>query len=221
MIAELKSIFKSYGNREVLKDVSLQIRKGDSIAVTGPSGSGKTTLLNILGTLDSPDKGEFLFCGQKLNDVKQTEMARIRNEQIGFVFQMHYLLPQCTLLENILIPAIPLHDKLKKAEAKKRAITLIERTGLSAQMNQLPGELSGGECQRAAFVRALVNRPSLLLADEPTGSLDAENANILGQLLLELNDESGTALLVVTHSEMLAAKMKKRYLLQNGCLIQS
>lgn len=219
MILEINNVYKSYGNRVILKNISLQINSGETIAITGPSGSGKTSLLNLIGALDKPDKGEIIFNNQNLNLLSGNQIADFRNTQIGFIFQMHYLLPQCSLIENVLIPTLALKNKNEKSEKYKKAEELIERAGLLSQINQSPGELSGGECQRAAFVRALINNPKLILADEPTGSLDQESAEKLGTLLLELNKESKTTLLVVTHSSTLAEKMGRTLQLKNGELI--
>ncbi len=220
MFLELKLISKSYDKRDVLKNISLQVAEGDSVAITGASGSGKTTLLNIIGGMDFAETGSVIFNGSALDKLSRNEMAAFRNTKIGFVFQMHYLLPQCTLLENVLIPTIPLHNKSSKNATLQRALKLIERVGLTNQINQLPTELSGGECQRAALVRALINNPKMILADEPTGSLDSDSAEVLGQLLLDLNKENNTTLIVVTHSQNLAEKMNKKYYLKNGNLIK-
>jgi lipoprotein-releasing system ATP-binding protein len=220
-ILSLHNISKSYpsGNtfRKVLDNLSLEVKKGETIAIVGPSGSGKTTLLNIIGTLDKADSGEAFFEGTDLMKMDSGELPAFRNRKIGMVFQLHHLLPQCTLWENVLIPTLPL--KSNNGEAEKRAETLLKRTGIWEQRFQKPAELSGGECQRAAVVRALINQPSLILADEPTGALDHENALMLTDLLLELNQEQGTALIVVTHSIELASKMEKTYRLLDGKLL--
>lgn len=218
----LQNISKSYSSasqlvdHKVLDQLSLEIQKGESIAIVGPSGSGKTTLLNIIGTLDKADEGSLHFEELDLMQLTAKTQPDFRNRKIGMVFQLHHLLPQCTLWENILIPTLP--QKLDDGEAEKRAEKLLKRTGIWEQRFQKPAELSGGECQRAAFVRALINQPSLILADEPTGALDEENAEKLSELLLELNKEMGTSLIVVTHSMKLAEKMDKVYRLQNGKL---
>jgi len=217
MLLELNSVSKSYGKRELLKDISLKVNRGETIAIVGPSGSGKTTLLNLIGTLDKPDSGDIILNEKQLHTLNANELAIIRNTQIGFVFQMHYLLPQCTVFENILIPTLALKKADKSLNYK--ALELLERVGLIAQKDQYPSELSGGECQRVAFVRALINNPQLILADEPTGSLDQTTANLLLDLLLELNREHNTALIVVTHSLEFANKMQKVYRLHNSNLI--
>jgi lipoprotein-releasing system ATP-binding protein len=217
----LKQISKSYPSgttfRRVLDNLSLEVKKGETIAIVGPSGSGKTTLLNIIGTLDKADSGEMFFEGTDLMKMESNEFPAFRNRKIGMVFQLHHLLPQCTLWENVLIPTLPLKPKIDEVE--KRAEVLLKQTGIWEQRFQKPAELSGGECQRAAVVRALINQPSLILADEPTGALDHENALVLTDLLLDLNREQGTALIVVTHSLELASKMDKIYKLVDGKLI--
>lgn len=218
---QLHSITKSYPSgvtpRKVLDNLSLEINKGDTVAIVGPSGSGKTTLLNIIGTLDKADGGKVLFDGADLEAMNQSQVTAFRNRKIGMVFQLHHLLPQCTLWENVLVPTLPLKTNDEKAE--QRAELLLKRTGIWEQRFQKPAELSGGECQRAAVVRALINGPSLILADEPTGALDHDNALNLIELLLELNREQGTALVVVTHSLELASKMGKVYKLTDGKLM--
>lgn len=200
----------------VLDQLSLEVSKGETIAITGPSGSGKTTLLNIIGTLDRADKGSILFEGDDLMQLTSQFRPVFRNQKIGMIFQLHHLLPQCNLWENILVPTIPM--KAKNGDVAKSAEKLLRRTGIWEQRFQKPSELSGGECQRAAVVRALINQPSLILADEPTGALDEENADRLSDLLLELNREMGTTLIVVTHSVILASKMDKIYMLHGGKL---
>ncbi len=225
MIAELRDIRKHYNKAlsarqvPVLDGISLSIGENESIAVTGPSGSGKTTLLNILGTLDMPDSGKVILNGKNVLELKEDELAGLRNRFIGFVFQLHYLLPQLSLVENVMLPLLPLKDKAAYRQGYERALVLIERTGLKDLINQKPSGLSVGECQRAAVVRALVNRPRLLLADEPTGSLDAETAARLGELLSELRKEEHISLVVVTHSPQLAGMMDKVYRLGSGKLL--
>ena len=224
MLAELQNISKSYRDQNsdsgnlILDQVSLTIEENDLLAVVGPSGSGKSTLLNILGTLDHPSSGRAVINGALINELGEKELAKIRNRLIGFVFQQHHLLPQLTLIENVLLPILPIKEKSTKQEATERAFGLIERVGLKSQMHRRPAHLSVGECQRAAVVRALVNQPKLLLADEPTGSLDATHARELGQLLVELNHEYHLAVVVVTHSMELASRMDKVYQLTSGKL---
>ncbi len=227
MIVRLENIRKHFEipgrelKREVIKDISLTINTGDSIAVVGPSGSGKTTLLNIIGTLDKPSGGQVFFDDQEIQKLDGKKIAGIRNRDIGFIFQMHYLLPQLTLLENILVPVIPNNNKSEKKAALSRAMELLGKVGLGDHMKQFPGQLSGGECQRAAVVRALINQPGLILADEPTGSLDQEASEQLGDLLVGINKEFGVSLVAVTHSIQLAKMMDIDYRLENGKLIKN
>ena len=226
MLAELQQITKYYeqpgtSNRNlVLDDISLQIADNERIAIVGPSGSGKSTLLNILGTLDKPTSGKVLLDGSPIDKMNENQLAEIRNSFIGFVFQMHHLLPQLTLLENVMLPLLPQKEKNIRKPAAKRALQLLERVGLSSLLHYYPSQLSVGECQRTAVVRALINQPKLLLADEPTGSLDAANASQLAELLTELNREQNVALVLVTHSLELASKMDKIYRLQAGKLVK-
>ena len=204
---------------EILKDINLQVAPGESLAIVGPSGSGKSTLLNIIGTLDRPSEGKVLLSGEDLSKLGETQLAAVRNRQIGFIFQAHHLLPHCTVLENVLVPTLP-NKYRSKEEAVQKARKLLEHVGLGNRLEHRPGQLSGGERQRVAVVRALINSPKLLLADEPTGSLDAASALSLGQLLLELNREQNLALIVVTHSPDLAQKMGTVLELKQGRLGQ-
>lgn len=225
MLAELQHITKFYEQAGssvrnlVLQDISLQISHNERIAIVGPSGSGKSTLLNILGSLDYPSSGKVLLEGTAIDQMSENRLAEIRNTYLGFVFQMHHLLPQLTLLENVMLPLLPLKDKKNLKSASDHAIQLIERVGLSDHIHQYPSQLSVGECQRTAVVRALINKPKLLLADEPTGSLDAANAEKLAILLTELNIEQNVAMVIVTHSMELALKMDKIYQLREGKLV--
>lgn len=218
MLLELTSVRKSYSSPpvEVLRDIHFQLADGEAVAIVGPSGSGKSTLLNILGALDRPTQGRALFDGRDLSALTEPELAAIRNQQIGFVFQLHHLLPQCSVLENVLLPTLA--AATPDPAAPERAAQLLERVGLQHRLEHRPGQLSGGECQRVAVARALINRPRLLLADEPTGALDHANAVSLGQLLIELNKEQGVALVVVTHSLELAARLPRRLELRDGAL---
>lgn len=223
MIAELKNVSKSYKNassekREVLKGISFGINQGDTIAIVGPSGSGKSTMLNLLGALDLPDEGNVSIDSEQLSNLTADELALKRNKQIGFIFQQHHLLPQLSLLENVLVPVMLEKNKQKKAKAQKKAFELIELVGLSDKVHQKPGELSVGECQRGAVVRALINSPKLLLADEPTGSLDEANAEKLVDLLVDMSKKENIALVMVTHSSEMAAKLDKQYKLTSGLL---
>jgi lipoprotein-releasing system ATP-binding protein len=202
----------------VLDGVDLDLKAGEAVAVIGPSGSGKSTLLNIAGTLDEPSSGTVVLDGRDITRVSETERARIRSRAIGFVFQFHHLLPQCSVIENVLLPTLANKDA---AQPLERAAHLLERVGLSERSHHLPGRLSGGERQRAAVVRALINRPRLLLADEPTGSLNREAADELTELLIELNREEGMALVVVTHSAAVADRMDRVLELREGVLAPS
>jgi lipoprotein-releasing system ATP-binding protein len=204
----------------VLKHLSLQVEEGESMAILGPSGSGKTTFLNMVGGLDYPDEGSVKFRGVDITGYSDPEMDRYRNREIGFVFQFHHLLPQCTLLENVLVPTLVHTDRTERAGKLKRAEALMKRVGIWEFRDKLPGKLSGGECQRAAVVRAMINAPSLLLADEPTGALDRENVELMANLLLELNREDGLTLVVVTHSADLASRLGRTLELRNGKLEQ-
>ena len=224
MLCQISHITKSYEtpNREktipVLNDISLCINAGESVAIIGPSGSGKTTLLNITATLDRQYTGTVYIDKQDVSKLSENDLALLRNTKIGIVFQQHYLLPQCTLIENVLIPTLAWPKQGNKADAIKRAHSLIERVGLSKRIHHKPNRLSGGECQRVAVIRALINRPAILCADEPTGSLDRASAQSLGKLLVELNREERLALIVVTHSQDLSSYMDQCFLLSEGRL---
>src|SRR5687767_3272390 len=204
---------------EILRGVNLELARGESLAIVGPSGSGKSTLLNIIGTLDRPNSGTVVLSGRNLSSLSDDELAAVRNEKIGFVFQSHYLLPQCSVLENVLVPTVPQKGRRNDQQVVERAKQLLARVGLGERTNHRPGQLSGGERQRVAVVRALINGPELLLADEPTGALDATSAAELARLLLELNRQDGVALVVVTHALDLARQMHRVYELRRGELI--
>ena len=201
----------------ILDGISLEVQPGESLAIVGPSGSGKSTLLNIIGTLDHPSSGEVLLDGRNLAQLDEKATAEVRNRQIGFIFQAHHLLPQCTVLENVLIPTLAENSSVQKA-FEERARQLLERVGLKARLDHRPGELSGGERQRVAVVRALIMKPQLLLADEPTGALDRHSAESLAGLLIELNREEQVTLIVVTHALDLARRMQRMFTLNNGRL---
>lgn len=213
MLLRIENIHKSFGTagtpaeRKVLSGLSLRVERGESIAITGPSGSGKTTLLNLIAALDLPDQGLIEFDGHNLASFSAKELDRYRNRSIGQVFQLHHLLPQCTLLENVLIPTLVNKDPSRRPVFRKRAEELVRRMDLWEMRNQLPGQLSGGECQRTAVARALINDPDLLLADEPTGALDQANALNLMDLLSEINKTDGKTIILVTHSPELAGRM--------------
>lgn len=218
---KLNNVFKSYSNnnrenRDVLSNLNLEIEKGDTIAIVGPSGSGKSTLLNLLGLMDKPSSGEVFYEGKSINSYSRQEELHYRNTQIGFVFQLHHLLPQCNILENILIPTLPQKAKSKTIDSDLEE--LMTKLGIWDLRFQKPAELSVGECQRAAIARAMINKPSIILADEPTGSLDEKNAFHLGELLTELNVNQGITIVVVTHSMKFAKLMNKVYSLENGKL---
>ena len=203
----------------VLSDVSLELARGESLAIIGPSGSGKSTLLNIIGTLDCATSGQVFLDGQDLSRLDELQLATVRNRQIGFIFQSHHLLPQCSVLENVLVPTLASKDASVRNGASARAQKLLERVGLGPRLSHRPGQLSGGERQRVAVVRALINQPKLLLADEPTGALDRASALNLAQLLVELNREENVTLIVVTHALDLAHKMGKVRELCDGKLV--
>ena len=200
----------------VLRDCSLQMDKGQNLAVLGPSGSGKSTLLQIIGTLDRPTSGHVTLNDQDPFTLDEPALASFRNQEIGFVFQDHHLLPQCSALENVLLPTLAGHGT--KAEDIQWAKSLLHRVGLAERLDHLPAELSGGERQRVAVARAVVRRPTLLLADEPTGNLDRETARGVGRLLLELQEQESMMLIVVTHSLELAGTLDRRMRLDDGQL---
>lgn len=198
------------GRGKVLDNFSIEILEGDSLAITGPSGSGKTTLMNIIGSLDKPDSGDIIFKDKSLLSLTPDECAVYRNTNIGFVFQQHLLMPHLTIKENIMLPLFASKiDEESYKQKQEYAFSLMKRTGIESLANKYPNVVSGGEAQRVSLVRALINRPSLLLADEPTGSLDAKNADILGNLLVELNEELHLTIITATHSDALAEKMKR------------
>ena len=224
------------GPRRVLVDVSFELAAGSALAIMGPSGTGKSTLLNIIGTLDRPTSGTVEIFGADPFKLRERELASFRNTTVGFIFQAHHLLPQCSILENVLLPSLiapqaqwdgplrPSNPLVTGAEARTteaprpRALRLIERVGLTPRMHARPAQLSGGERQRAAVVRSLINAPRVVLADEPTGSLDRASAEGVGALLSELRREENVALIVVTHSESLAQRMDKTMVLKDGTL---
>ena len=218
---QLQNITKGYGEpgthsyRPVLQNLNLEIGKGERIAIVGPSGSGKTTLLNLIGALDQPESGKILFEGTEISEYDKKQLAAFRNKNLGFVFQLHHLMPQLTLWENVLLPLLASGQKITE-EQKSRAEHLIRKVGIWEQRNQKPAEMSGGECQRTAVVRALINKPGLILADEPTGALDQDNATALTELLIQLSKEEDITLVTVTHSAEMAEEMEKKYLLKNG-----
>jgi len=226
-LVRLAGVTKAYAGIDaaaetvVLRGVDLEIQAGDAIAILGPSGSGKTTLLNILGTLEPPSSGTVTWEGQDVFGLSPDELAAFRNRKIGFVFQHHHLLPQCTAFENVLVPTLAGQTPggaQGRTAIEARAKALLEQVGLGARLSHRPAQLSGGERQRVAVVRALINRPRLLLADEPTGSLDEEAADSLGELLLQLNEKEGVALVLVTHSRRLGDRMDRILEIHRGAL---
>lgn len=222
IVADLSKTFAAPAGRDagpnVLDGVNFRLNAGEAAAVMGPSGCGKSTFLNLIGTLDRPSRGSIRFDGQDLGKLNDRELAAFRNREIGFVFQEHHLLPQCNVLENVLIPTLAPGNKLKPAQAREKAERLLERVGLADRLTHRPAELSGGERQRVAVVRALINGPRLILADEPTGSLDEAAAANLAALLAELNREAGVAQIVVTHAHAIASQIGPIYELRGGKL---
>jgi lipoprotein-releasing system ATP-binding protein len=208
----------AHGPLVVLEGVTLRVQPGEALAIMGPSGSGKSSLLNIVGTLDRPTSGRVRVGTVDPFALGQRDLAAFRNQQVGFVFQEHHLLPQCTVLENVLLPTIPLGAAAESALS--RAKMLLGRVGLAARADHTPAELSGGERQRAALARALINRPSILLADEPTGNLDRHTADTIAQLLLELQADERFILIVVTHSDRLADMLPRTYELRDAQLVE-
>ena len=212
----LRNITKSFGTLQVLKGIDLQIEKGEVVSIVGPSGAGKTTLLQIMGTLDTPDTGSVLIGDTDVTQLSQKEMARFRNQHLGFVFQFHQLLPEFTALENVMIPALIANRSQK--ETKERAKELLDFLGLSDRAEHKPNELSGGEKQRVAVARTLMNKPSVILADEPSGSLDSKNKAELHQLFFDLRDQLGQTFVIVTHDEALAVLTDRTIHLKDGMI---
>ena len=220
---EVSRVSKSYespaGPVAVLRDLDLSVSAGERIAIVGPSGSGKTTLLNLLGALDQPSAGTITIDGVPIGGMKPEAAARFRNRSIGFIFQLHYLLPQCTILENVLVPRLAGGWDEDVESVRARAESLLEQVGLQDRMRHRPWQLSGGEQLRAAIARSLINQPKIILADEPTGSLDPATGERIGDLLLHTNEITRVALVVVTHNPALAQRMQKTYRLEAGRLV--
>jgi lipoprotein-releasing system ATP-binding protein len=214
-----RKIIKSFGELQVLNGIDLTVQRGEIVAIVGPSGAGKTTLLQILGTLDKPGSGEVMYENFNVNKLKDKELASFRNKNIGFVFQFHQLLPEFTALENVMIPA--LIGKMKQQEAAKRAKEILAFLGLQERMEHKPSELSGGEKQRVAVARALVNRPAVIFGDEPSGSLDTQNKEELHQLFFDLRKEFNQTFIIVTHDESLAKVTDRIIPMRDGRIIKS
>jgi lipoprotein-releasing system ATP-binding protein len=220
VILECKKLKKRYQGEldvEVLKGVDLAITAGERVAIMGVSGSGKSTLMHLLGGLDKPTSGEVILDGVNFNSVNSTKLAQLRNQSLGFIYQSHHLLGEFTVLENVAMPLLIADLSVK--EAKQRATALLERVGLEHRIEHKPGELSGGERQRASIARALINKPKVILADEPTGNLDSKTADSVYQLMLELNHELNISFLVVTHDHELAARMGKVLHMEDGLIV--
>lgn len=215
---EIKNLTKRFGNIQVLKGIDLKVEKGEVISIVGPSGAGKTTLLQLIGTLDNPDNGNIFFNGEDLCKMNGKKLATFRNQHIGFVFQFHQLLPEFTALENVTIPALIAGRNRKEAE--KEALELLEMMGLSERVNHKPSELSGGENQRVAVARALINHPDVVLADEPSGSLDSKNKEELHKLFFDLRDKFGQTFIIITHDEGLASFTDRTIRMVDGVIEQ-
>ena len=214
---EIKGVTKSFGSLQVLKGIDLRIEKGEVVSIVGPSGAGKTTLLQILGTLDKPDNGSVVVDGIETSTLSTNKLSEFRNKHLGFVFQFHQLLPEFTAIENIMIPAYI--AGMKNKEARSRAEELLEFMGLSNRANHKPNELSGGEKQRVAVARALMNNPAVILADEPSGSLDSKNKEELHKLFFDLRDKFGQTFVIVTHDETLATLTDRTIHLKDGRIV--
>ncbi len=223
-ILQLSKVSKTFDGPEggqpvrVFEDINLELNEGQSAAIVGPSGSGKSTLLNLIGALDKPTSGIINVDGKNILELKGQETAAFRNQTIGFIFQLHHLLPQCTVMENIIVPSLAGHTREHKGVISHRARSLLSEVGLAQRLQHRPAELSGGERQRASVARALINQPRILLADEPTGALDKANSDRLVEILLKLNREKNLTLVVITHSLEVAQQMEHVYRLDDGTL---
>ena len=211
------NIKKQYDGLQVLKGVNLTIEKGELVCIVGPSGAGKSTLLHILGTLDTPDEGDLLLNGKKINGLNSNQLAEIRNKNLGFVFQFHHLLPEFTALENVCIPGFI--ARRNENEVKERARFLLDLMGLSNRLEHKPNELSGGEQQRVSVARALINNPEIILADEPTGNLDSNNSKELHQLFFDLKAKFNQTFVIVTHNEALAEMADRKLVMKDGLIV--
>lgn len=217
MILSARQLKRSFGSLPILKGIDLEINEKEVISIVGSSGAGKTTLLQILGTLDKPDQGELFIDGVNPFQMSSNELSKFRNKSIGFIFQFHQLLPEFTALENVCMPALIGGQSMEAA--KKKALSLLSRLGLEDRANHKPSELSGGEQQRVAVCRALINEPKIIFADEPSGNLDSVNSEALHQLFFELRDELGCTFVIVTHNEKLAEMADRKLVMQDGYII--
>lgn len=213
---KVTDIHKSFGSVEVLKGVSLEVARGEAVSIVGASGAGKTTLLQIIGTLSAPDSGRVEIAGCDVGSLRDRELSRFRNEQIGFVFQFHNLLPEFTAVENVCIPGYI--GRRDRREVERRAVELLDMMGLATRRDHKPAQLSGGEQQRVAIARALINSPAVLLADEPSGNLDSRNRDEIHRLFFELRDRLGQTIVIVTHDEALAAMADRRIIMSDGLI---
>jgi lipoprotein-releasing system ATP-binding protein len=213
-----QSIRKSYGQLQILKGVDLEVKQGEIVTIVGASGAGKSSLLNILGTLDKPDSGKIFLNRIEVNQLSNKNISAFRNRKIGFIFQFHHLLAEFNAIENVCIPALIAGDT--RANAEKKAVKLLERLGLGERLDHKPNQLSGGEQQRVAVARALINRPALIFADEPSGNLDSTNANELHELFIKLRDEFDQTFVIVTHNEHLAELADRTVLMKDGLIVQ-
>jgi len=211
------NISKSFGDLQVLKGIDIRIKDGEIVSIVGPSGAGKTTLLQILGTLSRPDTGEIIYDERKVNFLKDKQIANFRNQQIGFVFQFHHLLPEFTALENVCIPAFI--GKVPKAEAEQKATEILGFLKMEDRLDHRPNELSGGELQRVAVARALINDPKVILADEPSGNLDTQNKEELHNLFFSLREQYNTSIVIVTHDHNLAGKADRKLEMKDGNIL--